>query len=340
MNVRVTLSDVAARAGVSQAAASKVFNDRADVSAATALKVRRAAEELGYRAPVRKPSGDRVNIWIAVDALNSYYAPHVVSGMLTEGHARGAITVVSQVFGSHPGPEPTTRKWMTNAHRSGAQAFVLVTTSVTELARDKATQLGTPLVIVDPVNRPPAGVTTVGATNFRGGQDAVEHLIGLGHRRIAYVGAILESTPGGERLAGYLDALRKAGIDPDPDLILPGRFHSDDGRAAGRLLTGKDRPTAIFAASDAVAFGLYDLCHELGVRIPDDVSVVGFDDALGGELVWPHLTSVRQPLVDMGRHAIRSAVVSVLSGGSVAPPIELATTLMVRASTAPPPTPK
>jgi LacI family transcriptional regulator len=334
MEARVTLNDVAARAGVSQAAASKVFNDRADVSATTARKVRQAAEDLGYRAPVRKSAGDRVSIWVTVDTLNNYYAPQVVSGMLLEGHSRGAIIVVSQVNGSNPGPEPASRKWMTNAHRSGAQAFVFVTTSITQQALDTAHQLGTPLVIVDPVNRPPAGVATVGATNFRGGQEAVEHLIDLGHRRIAYVGGNLESTPGGERLAGYLDALRKAGIDADPELILPGRFNSDDGRAAGRLLKGKDRPTAVFAASDAVAFGLYDVCHELGLRIPQDVSVVGFDDALGGELVWPHLTTVRQPLLEMGRQAIRSCVVSVQSGHTSAPPMELATSLIVRSSTA------
>ena len=131
---------------------------------------------------------------------------------------------------------------MANAHRSGAQAFIFVTTSITQQALDTATQLGTPLVIVDPVNRPPAGVATVGATNFRGGQDAVEHLIELGHRRIAYVGGNLESTPGGERLAGYLDALRKAGIDADPDLILPGRFNSDDGRAAGTTAQEQEPP--------------------------------------------------------------------------------------------------
>ena len=135
---------------------------------------------------------------------------------------------------------------------------------------------------------------------------------------------------------GYLDALRAAGIDPDPRLIVPGRFHSDDGRAAVNLLALPDPPTAVFAASDAVAFGLYDACHEQGVRIPDDLSVVGFDDSLGGELVWPHLTTVRQPLVEMGHHAIVTCVNAVTTGRPAAPPVELATTLIVRDSTAPP----
>ncbi len=333
---KVTLSAVAARAGVSQATASKVFNDRPDVSAATANRVRQAAEQLGYRAQVRRPADDRVTVWIVVDTIENYYAPSVLSGMFRAGVRGGALTVVSVSDDGDASPAPGTKKWMTTAHRLGAQAFVFVTTTVTDQAVDAARQLGTPIVVVDPVNRPREGVATVGATNFRGGRDAVAHLVELGHRRIAYVGANLDSTPGGERLAGYLDALRAAGIDPDPRLIVPGRFHSDDGRAAVNLLALPDPPTAVFAASDAVAFGLYDACHEQGVRIPDDLSVVGFDDSLGGELVWPHLTTVRQPLVEMGHHAIVTCVNAVTTGRPAAPPVELATTLIVRDSTAPP----
>lgn len=340
MAAKVTLVDVAARAGVSQAAASKVFNDRSDVSAATAAKVRLAAEELGYRAPVRKGATDRVSIWITIDTVNNYYAPGVLAGMLLEGHAHGTLTVVSQVQGSTSSPQPGSKKWMTNAHREGAQAFIFVTTSVTEQALETAHRLEVPLVVVDPVNRPPDGVMSVGATNFRGGRDAVDHLIALGHERIAYVGARLDSTPGSERLAGYLDGLRHADLPVDRSLILPGLFNSDDGRAAVALLQRDDPPTALFGASDAVAFGIYDACHEQGIRIPQDVSIVGFDDALGGELVWPHLTTVRQPLTEMGRHAVRTCVTSVRTKSYYSPPVELATTLVVRDSTAPAPSRK
>lgn len=335
MAAKVTLVDVARRAGVSQAAASKVFNDRADVSATTAAKVRQAAQELGYRAPVHKGSTDRVSIWITIDTVNNYYAPGVLSGMLMEGQSQGALTVVSQIQRSSANPAPGSKKWIANAHRQGAQAFIFVTTTVTEQALEGVRQLGVPLVVVDPINRPPDGVVTVGATNFRGGRDAVDHLIGLGHRHIAYVGARLDSTPGSERLAGYLDALRHADLPVDRSLILPGRFTSDDGRAAARLLERENPPTAIFAASDAVAFGLYDACHEQGIHIPEDVSIVGFDDALGGELVWPHLTTVRQPLMEMGRHAVRICITAVQTEGRGTPPIELTTSLVIRDSTGP-----
>jgi LacI family transcriptional regulator len=338
MSPRVTLGQVALHAGVSQSAASKVFNDRSDVGAETIRKVRQSAMELGYRATPRKMPTGKVQVWVVVDRINNLYAPEVVSGMLLEAAGREALITICQVDDTCQNPAPGTKKWITEAHRSGAQAFVFLTTAIDEKAVAAAKQLTTPLVVVDPVNRALDGVVTVGATNFRGGHDAVDHLISLGHRRIAYVGANLQSTPGGDRLAGYLDALRRAGLEVDQQLIVPGRFHQDDGHAAARLLTLADPPTAVFAASDGVAFGFYDACHELGLRIPDDISVVGFDDALGGELVWPHLTTVRQPLVEMGRHAVRTCVAAARTDRPPAPPVELTTTLVVRGSTGPVPT--
>lgn len=338
MNPRVTLSQVALHAGVSQSAASKVFNDRPDVGADTIRKVRQSALELGYRAPQRRPLADKVQVWVVVQGINGLYVPEVLSGMLLEAAVRKSLITICQPEGTSHNPAPATPKWIADAQRSGAQAFVFVTATISEKTLATANQLSTPLVVVDPMNRLPDGVVTVGATNFRGGHDVVEHLVSLGHRRIAYVGANLQSTPGGDRLSGYLDGLRRAGLEVDQRLIVPGCFSSEDGHAAARLLQLPNRPTAIFAASDVVAFGFYDACHELGFRIPEDVSVVGFDDALGGELVWPHLTSVRQPLVEMGRHAIRACVTSVRSGQPAAPPVEFTTTLVVRGSTGPAPT--
>ena len=334
----MTLGQVALHAGVSQSAASKVFNDRPDVGSETIRKVRQSALELGYRASPRKPPTGKVQVWVIVNTISNLYTPEVVSGMLLEAAAREVLITICQVNETGQNPAPGTKRWIADAHRSGAQAFVFLAAAIDEKTLAAANQLATPLVVVDPVSRPPDGVVTVGATNFRGGHDAVDHLISLGHRRIAYVGANLQSTPGGDRLAGYLDALRRAGLEVDQRLIVPGFFHSDDGHAAASLLKLPDPPTAVFAACDTVAFGFYDACHELGLRIPEDISVVGFDDALGGDLVWPHLTTVRQPLVEMGRHAVRTCVAAVRSRRPPAPPVELATTLVVRGSTGPAPT--
>ncbi len=333
MTPRVTLVQVAARAGVSQSAASKVFNGRADVGAETIRTVKEAASELGYRPPSRRSSTGKVQVFVVVDQINNLYAPEVVSGMLIEAAARDALVTICQTNDSSQNPMPGTKSWIAHAHRSGAQAFLFLTTTVDEGTHGAAMRLGTPLVVVDPVNRIPPGAISVGTTNFRGGHDAVDHLISLGHRRIAFAGANFQSTPGGERLAGYLDALRRARIDVDEQLILPGHFRSDDGHAAARMLALPDPPTALFAASDSVAFGFYDACHELAVRIPEDISVVGFDDGVGSELVWPHLTTVRQPLVDMGRHAMRACVSAIRTGQSATPAVELTTTLVVRSST-------
>lgn len=337
MTARVTLAQVAAHAGVSQSAASKVFNDRADVGPESIRKVKQSALELGYRRSVRRLPIGKVQLWVVSHGISNLYTPEVLSGMLLEAAGLDALITVFQADLDDQTPVPGTMKWLAEAQRAGAEAVILLATGIDEPTAATADRLSTPLVVVDPVNHPPAGVVTVGATNFRGGRDAVDHLLALGHRRIAFAGANLQSRPGGDRLAGYLDALRGAGIDADQSLILPGTFDSEDGTAAIRLLSVADPPTAVFAAADAVAFGFYDACHERGIRIPDDISVVGFNDGLGGELVWPHLTTVRQPLVEMGRHAVRTAVTAVRTGLHSGLPVELSTTLIVRGSTAPPP---
>jgi alpha-galactosidase len=180
---------------------------------------------------------------------------------------------------------------------------------------------------------------SVGATNWRGGVQATEHLLGLGHRRIAFVGASPRSTPGAERPAGFRSAMESAGLKVDPRHVIPGRFNAEDGLASRDILLGSDRPTAVFAASDSVALGVLQVAHEVGLRVPDDLSVIGFDDSYAAVGATPPLTTVRQPLGDVGRLAMRS-MMSVIGGGApITPHIELATTLVQRGSTAAVPTP-
>lgn len=332
-----TLDDVASAAGVSKAAASKAFNERSDVSAATVAKVRAAATKLGYVGRTRRAGSDVVFVWVVVDGLSNYYSPQLLEGIVLEAGEAGAVAVVSQRQGLAGRQRPGSSAWMIEAHRNGAQAFVLVATEVTEAMMATAKRVRLPLVVVDPVMRLSTNAATVGATNFRGGVEAVEHLLGLGHTRIAFVGANPRSHAGGDRLAGYHDALRRAGIAADPGLVVPGHFQKSDGLAAKGLLDRPDRPTAVFCGSDAVALGVYEACRRLGLRIPDDVSVIGFDDGLGADVASPHLTTVRQPLVQMGRLAVRTAVNAVVTGGPLTPPVEVATKLIVRDSTSHPP---
>jgi LacI family transcriptional regulator len=193
-------------------------------------------------------------------------------------------------------------------------------------------------MVVDPTSHAPGEVLSVGATNWRGGVQATEHLIGLGHRRIAFVGALLESTPGGERLAGYRFAMESAGLELNPAHVIPGLFTAESGLASRDILREPDRPTAIFAASDSVALGVLQAAHEVGLRVPDDLSVIGFDDSYAAVNATPPLTTVRQPLMDMGRLAMRSTMSFIQGDQGISPHVELATALVERSSTGPVPT--
>ncbi|MFC7102772.1 substrate-binding domain-containing protein [Nonomuraea rubra] len=168
------------------------------------------------------------------------------------------------------------------------------------------------------------------AANRDGAREATEHLIGLGHERVA----IVTGRPGVpcaiERLAGYREAMAAAGLRIDPRWEVCGYFQRDGGLAATRELLGAEPPTAIFTCSDAMAVGVYQALAEHGLRVPDDVSVVGFDDSWAAAHVTPALTTVRQPWPDLG-----SVALGALLSGEAPQRVELPTTLVVRSSTAP-----
>jgi LacI family transcriptional regulator len=192
-------------------------------------------------------------------------------------------------------------------------------------------------VVVDPRKPIDERVPTVSAAHATGADTAVRHLIGLGHRRIAAI-----TGPNGwmateERRRGYAAALAAAGIPPENELVVESNFDVDGGRrAASELLSLARPPSAIFAFNDQLAIGAMQAALERGLRVPDDLSIVGFDDTAEAELVVPPLTTVRQPLAEMGRMAV-SLLVRLLENQSFeALHVELATQLIVRGSTASP----
>ena len=331
----VTLGDVAARAGVSKATASKVFNGRADVAHRTRERVNNAAAELGYVPPVRPPATGVTQVWVAFNRLDNAYSAAVLEGLLSEAHVRDAIVVVTESGNAdHVQPLPGSAAWIRQSQERGAQAFILVTTPLSQAHVDACRRRDTPLVVVDPISPTPDGAMSVGATNWRGGVQATEHLLALGHQRIAFVGERPGSTPGGERRAGFRSALESAGLDPNSAIVQSGDFTYADGLACLPMLQSKDRPTAIFAACDDVALGVLEAARQAGLRVPEDLSVVGFDDTFAARAASPRLTTVRQPLAQMGRMAMQAAVPA--SDGAERPtsPIELATTLVKRDSSA------
>ena len=188
--------------------------------------------------------------------------------------------------------------------------------------------------------RHPAGVDpqespTIGATNWSGGLSATEHLIELGHRRIGLIAGPKSLLCSRARLDGYRAALEAAGIEEQ--LIVQGDFLHESGYAgAAELLDLPEPPTAIFASSDTMALGAYEAARRRGMRVPDDLSVVGFDDLPESRWSSPPLTTVRQPLADMGAQAARTALRLARGEDIEVPRVELATELMVRDSTTEP----
>ena len=209
-----------------------------------------------------------------------------------------------------------------------------------DLSETLRTQLSArriPFVVVDPTGEPLHDTPSVGATNWNGGLTATRHLLALGHRRIGVIGGPDWILCSRARLDGYRAAMDEANVPIDPGLVSHGRFHVEEGIEKGRaLLALPDRPTAIFAGNDLQALGVYQAAREARLHIPEDLSVVGFDDLPVAQWVGPPLTTIRQPLIDMATVAAEM-VLSIARGEEPAQTrIELATELIIRESTAPP----
>jgi LacI family transcriptional regulator len=188
--------------------------------------------------------------------------------------------------------------------------------------------------VVDPVNLPDPDVPSVGATNWAGGMAATDHLLGLGHRRIGAVTGPADYLCSRARIDGYRSALERAGAQFDEALVRQGDFQHEGGFIrGGELLDLPEPPTAIFAGSDQQALGVYEAARQRGLRIPQDLSVVGFDDLPAARWVSPPLTTVGQPLADMGRVAAEMLGDLIDSVPLRSQRVELATELIVREST-------
>jgi LacI family transcriptional regulator len=196
---------------------------------------------------------------------------------------------------------------------------------------------GYPFVVIDPREDLSVGIPTVCAANVSGAKEAVDHLIGLGHRRIAAITGPRELASMEDRFVGYCAALASAGVLADPELVHRGNLDVPSGRAAASaLLAVADPPTAIFAFNDNMAVGAIQAGRDLGLEVPRDLSVVGFDALDASRIVTPALTTMRQPLEEMGRLAVRLLLGVIEGSRSEAMRVELSTALVPGDSTAPP----
>ena len=325
----VTIAYIAESAGVSVPTVSKVLNGKSGVSADTRARVEELINRYGYR----KPSGSHRNnvVELVFRELKDMWAVEIIRGVERVARRHRVGLMVSE-FGLHDAA-PT---WEDTVSRR--PNCVLSVAQLSEAEREQLTAKGIPFVVFDPIVELPDDVPFVGATNWSGGRAATRHLAELGHRRIAMIGGPEDQLCCSARLDGYRSALRSAGLSADPEMVVHAGLTREDGCAAAlALLALPERPTAIFASNDLQALGVYQAAREAGLRIPDDLSVVGFDDLPVVAWVDPPLTTVHQPLTEMAAAATELAL--TLGRGEQAPQVglEIATTLTVRASTAPPP---
>ena len=329
----ITITDIAAEAGVSVPTVSRVLNGRSDVAPHTRERVEQLLRDHGYqrRGSRAKPRARLVDL--VFNDLDSPWAVEIIRGVEEGAHAEGVGTVVSAIHRR----ASATREWLDNLVARASDGAILVTSDLHPMLHSELRGLQVPAVVVDPAGVPTLDVPTIGATNWAGGVSATEHLTGLGHRRIGFVGGSPQLWCSRARIDGYRAGLEAAGLAFDPTLVVEGDFGYESGYRAGEHLLGlADRPTAIFAANDQMALGVYEAVRRRGMRVPEDVSVVGFDDLPETSWSSPPLTTVHQPLAEMGLLAART-VLRLVNGERIeSPRVELATHLVVRSSTAPP----
>ncbi|MEY9212288.1 substrate-binding domain-containing protein [Thermobifida halotolerans] len=333
---RPTLAEVARQAGVSVSTVSKVVNGHLDVAAETRQQVEQLLQQHRYR-PRRSPGRQPVGlIDLVFQDLDNSWAMQILGGVEQAAHEQGVGVVVSAVHDrdrSRPG-----RRWLDNLRARSSDGVVLVLSELSPEVRSQLDALGVPVVVVDPVGDLAHDVPAVGTTNWAGGLAATQHLVALGHTRIATISGPTRVLCSRARVDGYRSALDAAGLTVPEDYVGHGDFTIPGGHAeTHRLLDLPEPPTAIFAGSDMMARGAYEALFERGLRVPHDVSVVGFDDLPEAAWAAPPLTTVRQPLSEMGQMATRTLLNMVAGGDPGSRRVELATELVERASTAPPP---
>ena len=327
---RVTIRDVAARAGVSVATVSKVINERYGVSAATLARVRAVIEELGYEASLVAQSlrNHRTNVIGILVADLEPFSTELLKGAADAIRGSGFELVVYSAGGRTGDPVGWEKRYLSRLSGTLVDGAVLVTPAVSLEAVP-----GTPVVAVDP-HTGPSHLPTIDSDNLRGAQLATEHLLDLGHRRIAFLSGRPDLQSAELRKTGYLRALAAAGVPADETLIRDGAYDPEVSAASAHdLLTAPDRPTAVFAANDLSAIATVDAAGLLGLSVPDDLSVVGFDNVPESALCSPPLTTVDQPIREMGHRAI-SMLIKLINGDEVERThVTLDTGLVVRRST-------
>ncbi len=305
------MSDVAARAGVSHQTVSRVLNSPGLVRPETRQRVLHAIEELGYRRNMsaRALATSRTQlIGVVTPGVTLFGPSHATTAIQNAARTAGYASTTAGIEDATASPHEVLDFFLT----LGVEGIIVVapTVETAEAAHGLAGSL--PVVVIAAELPAPGPLHVVTIDHQQGARDATAHLIALGHRSIAHIAGPPNWFDARARVEGWRAELAEAGL-PIPEIIAGGWDASQGYSAAKRLLQQRQPPTAVFAANDHLALGAMRAFHEAGVRIPDDIAVVGYDDVAGADYYEPPLTTVRQPFQEVGRHAIE-ALLAMLDG--------------------------
>jgi DNA-binding LacI/PurR family transcriptional regulator len=329
-----SIKDVARVAGVSHSTVSRALQNSPVVNPKTAAKIRRIARDLGYRpsAVARGLVTQKTRtIGVVVTTIADPFVSEVVIGIEMAANDNGY-----SVFLADSNADPAREKSVVHSFAERRVDGIVVTSSrVGALYTPLLSEMMVPIVLINN-QHPGQFVHSVMIDNLPASRDATNHLIALGHRRIAYVGDRYGHQSDTERFAGYREALGQAALPFLPELVVHGDGKPEGGALAmNKLLCLPNPPTAVFCYNDMTALGVLRSIHMHGLRVPADISLIGFDDLFFASYTQPQLTTVRQPMRQMGRMAMEN-LLKLMSGQPSAEAIKVPAELIIRESTAAP----
>ena len=330
------MAQIAKEAGVSTTTVSKVLNELPGVGASTRVRIRQVIEQFEYvqnhaARNLRKRQSYLIDLVIM--RLEGGYDVGIMHGIQDALEESGYRLVV---FSTNEN-EASERSWLRRLLDQSTDGVLLLLPFEQLGLADTLMAQGIPFVAIGDRNEPTMAFPSIGSTIWLGGYTATEYLISQGHRRIGIITFPLHLTTSRARLAGYREALERAGIPIDPALICEGSYLLGDGvKQTHHLLDQPDPPTAIFAGNDAQAAGVYQALYERNIRVPEQMSVIGFDDVMYTAQMSPPLTTIHQPLVEIGKMAVNMLLRLIAGEQLESNHVELSTSLVVRRSCAPP----
>jgi LacI family transcriptional regulator len=330
---RVTVRDIAAQTGLSIATVSRVLTGQGHVAEETRRRVQAIVDDLGQRGPTpraRLPKPD-LPVFVRCPYRLSDYFGAILTSVAETLAINGRRMVLDA---GDTAAESAVLRGLPAARDTAGAVLILPPEPVEDLEHLQSRRF--PVVVVDPRVPVPRGMISITAAHTSGARAATRHLLKLGHRRIGVITGPPNWLPRDDRVAGHLAALSEAGLLGAPELMRHGEPSLATGlRAGGELIDLPEPPTAVVCFNDKIAVGVLQAAARRGLRVPEDLSVTGFDDSEMSRATSPYLTTVRQPLEEMGRIAV-TMLVRVLDGHALdALHIELATELVVRESTGP-----